>query len=162
MIPSLPLYSSAAEQLSDQAKKKIVYEMYADYKNEFPHVRDISPQKAMELFSKGEILFIDTRQEEEINVSKLPEAVSDKEYFANSDQYRDKTAVAYCTISYRSGKLAKKMAKKGVTIYNLEGGILAWTLEGGKVYDAQGETKRIHVYGKKWNYPPAGYQPVLF
>jgi len=33
-------------------------------------------------------------------------------------------------------------------------------LEGGKVYNALGETKRINVYGKEWDYPPEGYESV--
>jgi sodium/bile acid cotransporter 7 len=55
------------------------------------------------------------------------------------------------------------MDEKGISVRNLEGGILAWTLEGGKVYDENGEeTNRIHVYGKKWNYAPADYEAVMF
>jgi len=54
------------------------------------------------------------------------------------------------------------MSNKGIDIYNLKGGLLAWLLEGGKVYDTNGETKRVHVYGKKWNYLPRGYEPVFF
>ena len=45
----------------------------------------------------------------------------------------------------------------------LQAGILAWLLEGGKVYDQRGdETKRVHVYGEKWDYAPAGYETVKF
>ena len=54
------------------------------------------------------------------------------------------------------------MAALGRTVYNLKGGILAWVLEGGAVYDADGESKRIHVYGKEWNYAPADYETVTF
>lgn len=158
----VPQIGMAQRELSDAQKKEEVYKMYREYKKEFSNVKDVSPRDAMELFAKGEIVFIDTRRSKEINISKLPGAILDEEYFANPDQYQEKTAVAYCTISYRSGLLAKKMAKKGVTIYNLKGGILAWVLEGGKIYDVQGITKRIHVYDKKWDYAPAGYEPVIF
>jgi hypothetical protein len=55
------------------------------------------------------------------------------------------------------------MAKKGITIVNLQGGILAWILEGGEVYDKSGKkVKRVHVYSDKWNYAPAGYGIVKF
>jgi sodium/bile acid cotransporter 7 len=43
---------------------------------------------------------------------------------------------------------------------NLRGGLLAWVHAGGKVYDANGETRRIHVYGRKWNLAPNGYDAV--
>jgi sodium/bile acid cotransporter 7 len=68
----------------------------------------------------------------------------------NLDIYKDHTIIGYCTISYRSGKLAEKLGKKGIKMLNLKGGMLAWVHEGGKVYDDQhGETKRVHVYKKK-------------
>ncbi len=55
------------------------------------------------------------------------------------------------------------MARKGISLVNLQGGILAWILEGGKVYDKSGkEVKRVHVYGNKWDYVPAGYDTVKF
>ncbi len=83
---SLPFDTLAGEQLSDREKKKIVYEMYAAYKKEFPDVKDISPQDAMELFRKREIVFLDTRREKEMNISKLPQAISAEEFFENTDR----------------------------------------------------------------------------
>ncbi len=53
-------------------------------------------------------------------------------------------------------------ASKGIPVSNLTGGLLAWVLEGGKVYDKKGETRRIHVYGDKWDYAPRGYKSVRF
>jgi sodium/bile acid cotransporter 7 len=149
--------------LSDDEKKSAVYQMYRDYKSEdFPEVMDISPEKAMALQSAGEIVFVDTRKTGEMDVSMLPGAITRSAFLENVDRYRDKIVVAYCTISYRSGEFAEEMAGRGVTVYNLEGGMLAWVLEGGKVYDEEGETRRIHVYGDKWNYAPAGYEAITF
>jgi len=56
----------------------------------------------------------------------------------------------------------KEIEKKGIKINSLTGGLLAWVLEGGKVFDIHGETKRIHVYDLKWNYLPKGYEIVIF
>ena len=44
--------------------------------------------------------------------------------------------------------------------YVLRGGLLAWVHAGGKVYDKNGETRRIHVYGRKWNLGPRDYEGV--
>lgn len=85
-----------------------------------------------------------------------------RDFVKNYSNYNNQIFIGYCTISYRSGVFAKKMAQKGIIVYNLFGGLLAWVLEGGKVYNSNGETKRIHVYGKKWNYPPQGYEVVMF
>lgn len=151
------------DNLSDTQKKEAVYAMYADYKKDFPAVTDISPQQAMAFLKKDDIVFVDTREPAEMKVSMLPHAISQDEFLEHPEKYVGKTVVVYCTISYRSGVFAREMAQKGITVGNLEGGILAWTLEGGRVYDENGaETKRLHVYGKKWNLAPAGYETVMF
>jgi sodium/bile acid cotransporter 7 len=149
--------------MSEAEKKEAVYRMYAEYKKDFPAVRDVSPQQAMEWLRQERVVFVDTRKPAEMAVSMLPIAVSQQDFLSNPDQYKDKTAIGYCTISYRSGVFAREMAKKGITVVNLEGGMLAWLLEGGKVYDKSGkEVKRAHVYGDKWNLAPAGYESVKF
>jgi sodium/bile acid cotransporter 7 len=152
--------SLPAEELTDAQKLKAVYDMYEDYKESFPDVQDITPKEAMELMQSEEVIFVDTRRSKEQKVSMLQNAVTEKDFKKNLDKYKDKTTIGYCTISYRSGKLAKKLRKKGINMRNLKGGMLAWVHEGGKVYDADGETKRIHVYKKKWNYVPEGYEAV--
>jgi rhodanese-related sulfurtransferase len=134
--------------------------MYEDYKKEFPAVEDISPKEAMALMESTKVVFVDTRGSKEQKVSMLPGAVTEKAFKKNLVQYKNHVVIGYCTISYRSGKLARKLKKKGTKILNLKGGMLAWVHEGGKVYDAKGETKRIHVYSKKWNYLPKGYEAV--
>lgn len=159
-LPSLTLGDT---EMTDEKKKETVYRMYAEYKKDFPEVRDISPQQAMEWLRQDRVVFVDTRKPAEMAVSMLPGAVPQQDFLNNPDQYKDKTPVAYCTISYRSGVFAHEMAKKGVTVVNLEGGLLAWILEGGKVYDQSGkEVKRAHVYGDKWNLAPADYESVKF
>ena len=151
------------KDLSDAEKKEVVYGMYADYRKEFPEVKHISPQKAMDLLNRKEIVFVDIRKPAERAVSMLPGAVSKQKFLDALQNYRDKIVVAYCTISYRSGLFARDMAKQGLPVLNLQGGILAWILEGGKVYDAAAKpVKRVHVYGDKWNYAPADYESVTF
>jgi sodium/bile acid cotransporter 7 len=150
----------AAERLADVEKKQRVYHMYARYKKSFPKVQDISAKNAMALMKTAEVVFVDIRQPKEQKVSMLPGAVTEKDFKKNLEQYRGHVIIGYCTISYRSGKLARKMEKKGIVMLNLRGGMLAWVHEGGKVYDQHGETKEVHVYSKKWNFLPDGYTPV--
>jgi sodium/bile acid cotransporter 7 len=149
--------------MSDAQKKETVYRMYAGYKKDFPNVKDISPQRAMELLDQNKVVFVDTRKPEEIAVSMLPGAVAEKDFLKDPDRYRERTIVAYCTISYRSGVFARDLANEGTTVLNLRAGILAWLLEGGRVYDqSEKEVKRVHVYGDEWDYAPAGYETVKF
>jgi sodium/bile acid cotransporter 7 len=155
--------AQADREMSNAEKKETVYKTYQGYKEDFPDVIDISPLRAMDLLNQDKVVFVDTRKPEEMAVSMLPGAVSETDFLSHLDQYRDKTVVGYCTISYRSGKFAEKVAEEGIAVINLQGGILAWALEGGKVYDQFGkEVKRIHVYGDKWDYAPSGYESVKF
>ena len=163
LLALLPADSAGETTLSDAEKKEIVYRMYADGKKDFPAVKDLSPQEVMVRMRSDDLVLVDTRRPEEMQVSKLPGAISKNQYLVDPSRYKGLMVVSYCTISYRSGVFAREMAKKGHIIYNLKGGILAWTLEGGSVYDPQGrKTSRIHVFGKRWNYAPQGYQTVMF
>jgi len=92
----------------------------------------------------------------------LPGAIKKEDFLKTPVEFKNKMIIAYCTIGYRSGKFAEEMIDKGLRIYNLKGGVLAWVLEGGKVFDANKESKRVHVYGEKWNHLPEGYESVVF
>ena len=160
LVGLMPKAVLCDEALTDQQKTDIVYNMYDNYRKEFPQVREISPQAAMKEMAQGKILFVDTRKPAEMAVSMLPGAITEEQFLKNPEKFKDKRIVVYCTISYRSGKFAREMANSGIEIFNLRGGLLAWTLEGGKVYDPNGETRRINVYGEEWDYPPEGYESV--
>jgi sodium/bile acid cotransporter 7 len=155
-------HADAGMELSDEQKKDAVYGMYGEYKKDFPAVSDITPTAAMALLKQGGVIFVDTRKPEEMEVSMLPAAITGESYLKIPASYKNKTVVAYCTIGYRSGLFAKEMEAKGIMVRNLSGGIVAWALEGGLLYDKNGETKRIHVYGDKWNFAPMGYEAVVF
>ena len=148
---------SSADMTNTEKRQKINI-LYDDYKKKFPDVPDVTPKQAMDLAENKKVVFIDVREPEEQRVSMLPGAITEKEYLENTKKYEDYVKIGYCTISYRSGKFAQKLQKKGITVYNLKGGLLAWVHDGGKVYDHNGETRRIHVYGRKWNLGPQSYE----
>jgi sodium/bile acid cotransporter 7 len=149
-----------ANEMTDAAKLTRVEAMYRDYRKEFPEVPEISPQEAMRLLAEGQALFVDVREEREQAVSMLPSSITAKEFLEAPGRARDRVLIGYCTISYRSGKLAQQLAAPGVTLLNLQGGVLAWVHAGGKLYDRSGETRRLHVYGRKWDLAPQGYETV--
>jgi sodium/bile acid cotransporter 7 len=152
--------SLSSDDLSDKDKRQKIDDMYAGYKKQFPEVRDLSPQMVMDLRAKGKTVLIDIREPREQQVSMLPGAVTEKDFMDDPAKYKDAVKIAYCTISYRSGKFAQKLQKKGIIVYNLKGGMLAWVHDGGNVFNQNGETHRIHVYGRKWDLGPERYQPV--
>jgi rhodanese-related sulfurtransferase len=150
----------AGDDMSDAARRAKIEALYRDYKKEFAGVQDIEPAEAMRLLQEGKALLVDVREEKEQKVSMLPGAVTEKQFLKDPGAYRGRTLIGYCTISYRSGKLAEKLKAQGVTMLNLRGGLLAWVHDGGKVYDRTGETRRIHVYGRKWDLGPKDYESV--
>ena len=103
---------------------------------------------------------IDVRQPNEQEVSMLPGAIPHNVFLKNPGKYSEYTKVGYCTIGYRSSRFTQAMKQNGVTIYNLHGGMLGWVHDGGKIYDKNGQSFRIHVYGRPWELAPEGYQEV--
>jgi rhodanese-related sulfurtransferase len=150
----------AGNSMSDPEKLARIDELYRGYGKDFPGVGDIEPREAMQLLQEGKALFIDVRTPKEQAVSMLPGAVTAEDFQRDPERYAGRVLIGYCTISYRSGKLAQQLAAKGITLLNLRGGILAWVHAGGKLYDRDGETRRIHVYGRKWDLAPQGYETV--
>lgn len=153
-------HNAASEELDDAARKERVMGMYQGYAKEFPTVQDVSAET---LLSRGleNVVFVDIRDAEEQAVSMLPGALREDEYVAALQEHAGKEVVAYCTISYRSGKFAERMSERGITVKNLRGGLLAWLHAGGVMHDQQGrEVKRAHVYGRKWNLAPQAYEAV--
>jgi sodium/bile acid cotransporter 7 len=144
--------------MTDTEKRARIDELYAGYRKEFPGVKEIEPQEAMRLLRESQALFIDVREPKEQAVSMLPEAVTAEEFLKDPERYSDRVLIGYCTISYRSGKLARQLAGRGITVLNLRGGILAWTHAGGSLQGRDGETRRLHVYGRKWDLAPRGYE----
>ncbi len=146
----------------DDKRREEIEEMYKDYKKRsFPGVIDVDPRLAMDLAKRPRVLFVDVRPPEERRVSVIPGAVAKEQFLGNPERYKEDIIIGYCTISYRSGKLAQAlMNEKGITMYNLRGGLLAWAHDGGKVVNQKGETRRIHVYGRKWNLAPSAFKAV--
>ena len=154
-------YSLAwSESNADGQKRQIILKLYMSYKKKFPEVQDVTPREAMELSDTGKVVFIDVRGPDEQSVSRLPGAISAYVYLENPEKYNDYIKIGYCTIGYRSGILAQELNHKGIPVYNLRGGLLAWVHDGGKVYNGTEETHRIHTYSREWNLGPDGYEAV--
>ncbi len=97
---------------------------------------------------------LDTRTEEEYNVSHIQDAkwIGYEQFSLDSISY-DKTQpiLVYCSVGYRSEKIAEKLIAAGYQqVYNLYGGVFEWINQGHPVFDLQGETNQIHAYNKLW------------
>lgn len=135
--------------------------MYAEYREDFPEVKEITPRGVADLQKSDGIVLVDVRTPEEQAVSMIPGAITAEAFAAAEETYRDKRVVTYCTIGARSGVFADTLRKKGFDVFNLKGSLLAWTHAGLPLTDAEGrDTKRVHVYGKTWDLAAEGYEAV--
>jgi rhodanese-related sulfurtransferase len=125
-----------------------------------PKVPEISAAELAERRKRQRLAIVDVREPHEQAVSMIPGAMSRTEFEARKDDFRDVPIVAYCTLGFRSGKYAATLHNEGFNAYNLHGAILAWTHAGQPLVDAEGETRRVHVYGRKWNLVASGYEGV--
>jgi rhodanese-related sulfurtransferase len=125
-----------------------------------PKVPEISAAELAERIKRERLAIVDVREPREQAVSMIPGAMSRADFEARKDEFRDVPIVAYCTLGFRSGKYAAKLRDEGFDAYNLRGAILAWTHTGQPLVDADGETRRVHVYGRKWNLVASGYEGV--
>ena len=132
--------------------------MYQEYRKSFPEILELTVDDFLKLRSEQQVVLVDVRTDAERAVSVIPGAISEADFDAHRDHFRNLPVIAYCTIGYRSGLFAKKTA--GPKVYNLIGGVLAWARAGQEFSSADRPTRRVHVYGKEWDLLPDGYTAV--
>lgn len=143
---------SRAEQLSDAQKTERVRTLYQEYRKSFPTIQSVTVEELRQLQSGSrQVVLVDVRQPEEMEVSMIPGAIAARTFEGDAESYRGAIVVPYCTVGYRSGLYTRELADAGWDARNLEGSILAWTLAGFPLEDADGATHRVHVYGRTWN-----------
>ncbi len=101
------------------------------------------------------LIFLDAREPREFDVSHLQGAiqVGYDHFNLNALPPLDKSAriVVYCSVGYRSEKIAEKLRAAGFkNTANLYGGIFEWVNQGHPVYNQKGKTEEVHAYDRKW------------
>lgn len=152
--------SGSGGELTDEQKLERINDLYKKYRRSFPNVPDVSAEELIAMRKEKDVVLVDGREKKEQEVSMLPGAITSREFEENIEKYRDKTIVVYCTIGSRSGHYARDLIEKGLIAYNLRGSILAWIHAGQKLVSEGKETRRVHVYGRRWNLAPKGYEAV--
>jgi rhodanese-related sulfurtransferase len=105
---------------------------------------------------ENKFLILDAREPGEFKVSHLPGAIScgyDKFSMNSLDSVaKDQPIMVYCSIGYRSERIAEKLKKQGFTqVYNLYGSIFEWGNRGYPLVDALGQpTQKLHTYNQLW------------
>lgn len=149
-------------------------------RSSFQSVQDMGSDSLVQQLAQkpGHVLLLDVRSVAEYEVSHLEGAVridpdtSDvgtvvKELgLTASGPARD--VVCYCTVGYRSSRLAQQLDQALSTgaqgspgpspspsprVYNLEGGLVKWANEGKPIVDSGGmPTPLVHPYSAVWSY----------
>ncbi|WP_230199239.1 MULTISPECIES: rhodanese-like domain-containing protein [Flavobacteriaceae] len=115
-------------------------------------VNEISPN---EVQPNKDVIFLDTRAKKEFKVSRIDGAIWVGFLSFNKRRVKeipkDKKIILYCSVGYRSEKIAEKLQEEGFTdIHNLYGGIFEWLNKGKIVVNDKGPTQEIHPYNKHW------------
>ncbi|PCJ84688.1 MAG: rhodanese [Flavobacteriales bacterium] len=108
-----------------------------------------------EVIGDTTIVFLDAREKREYEVSHIKTAK-----WVGYDDFKmkrvdaipkNKKVVVYCSVGYRSEKIAEKLMESGYTeVSNLYGGIFEWKNQENPVYNKNGEMEKIHAYDKTW------------
>ena len=103
----------------------------------------------------NDVVLLDARESNEFKVSHITNArfVGYNNFNIDSVEIMDKNTpiVVYCSVGYRSGKVAEKLIEKGfLNVQNLYGGIFEWKNNNNKVVDENGVTDDVHPYSKSW------------
>lgn len=160
LVACLVAFSSWSDEVIDAKRLARLEKMYAEFREDFNGIGEVSADSLMEWMAEGEVVIVDVREPGEREISRLPNSITPQELDFRLEGHDNQRIVIYCTIGYRSGKFTKSLMKKGVKACNLAGGILAWVHHGGPIEHEGNPARRVHVYGKQWNLLPEAYEPV--
>lgn len=133
-------------------------EVLSNIRGDFPGVKQLSTDSLVVWLQAEDVaqpLLIDTREKAEYDVSHLDGALQldpETEDFSSLDEVaKDTPIVVYCSVGYRSSKIAKKLLTSGFTnVSNLEGSIFTWANDGHRVVKDGQPVSAVHPYNKVW------------
>ncbi len=137
-------FTSCGQKTFDQKMESL-------YKKTVPLIKSDSLKSKLD-----NVVILDTRAEEEYNVSHIAGArfIGYDDFKINQikDISKDSEVIVYCSVGYRSERIGEKMQKAGFkNVKNLYGGIFDWKNRG---YDVIGSnnlaTDSVHTYNKSW------------
>ncbi len=140
---------------SEDMKLEKIEKMFEGYSKDFPMAVNITPKEALNL---NNTVYVDVREDKEIQISILPGAISKSEFEKNKKKYQDSNIVVYCTIGYRSGIFTEEVSEEGFKAFNLKGGVLLWSHAGLDFFKNDVLTRDIHVYGSQWDLAHKDYK----
>lgn len=148
MIKVLLLFSLATTISFTQDQN---FERYLiDLRKEF-QVPQISPD-SLKIISP---VILDTREKEEFDISHIGNAINVGYDDFSLNQLnlinKDTTIVVYCSVGYRSSKIAQTLIDAGFKdVRNLDGGIFKWVNQNNEIVKNSIKTDSLHTYNTRW------------
>lgn len=123
------------------------------YENTVPQISPTELKQVLE--GNPSFILLDTRSRAEYEVSYIKGArlvdYDSLNIEALDSIPRSAPVIVYCSVGYRSERVGEKLQQAGFTnVQNLYGGIFKWVNEGEPVYNAKGQTEKVHAYAKSW------------
>lgn len=140
-------FSLKAQEVENHSFRLLLNTML---KHDVPEIGAVSAHK------DSSSIFLDAREAKEYAVSRIKGAewvgYDDFDLKRIKNIPKDQPIIVYCSVGYRSEKVAKKLASAGyMHVKNLVGGIFEWKNRGFTVVDSFGKkTERVHAYNKVW------------
>ena len=154
-------YEREESRTPAEIRRDEILDMYEGYKKLFfRNVNELTVSEALQMLRSKKTVVVDVREDKERDVSALPLSMGQQDFERQKAKYKDYAVIVCSTIGKRGGIYTKRLEKEGFRAYNLVGGLLMWIHEGQPVVDKTGPTKRVHVYDKKWDILPEGFEPL--
>lgn len=124
-------------------------------------LRGLVPQEApimsvAQAAKREDLTYLDARARPEYDVSHLPHArwIGYAEFDSSrvAELPREQPLLVYCSVGYRSGKIAEQLQNMGFQeVYNLYGGLFEWVNQGHAIHNLQQQpTESVHGYSRPW------------
>ena len=126
---------------------------------QFPSVRQMTTEELARRLESATLtpVLLDARGQEEYAVSHLkhaqqvPVETPDLLAAALKDLSKDTPIVVYCSVGYRSAKVAQQLEQAGFRqVFNLEGGLFEWANAGRSMLKEGQPTAQVHPYNATW------------
>ncbi|MFC1585095.1 rhodanese-like domain-containing protein [Fibrobacterota bacterium] len=159
--------SALAKKNPDHMEQKI-RKLFSELTKDQTRVPVIKAWQMQKIMEDSNLVIIDVRQPAEQAVSMIPGSLSPPDFadtFKDPSSLTGKQIITYCTIGYRSGLYAEQLISMGLSVHNLEGGLMAWTHVLGPLIcrtkqGKQNSTREVHTYSEEWNLLHPDYTPV--
>ena len=148
---------------ADEADKAAWEQTLRLVRESFPDVPRISTRQLAAMRADGAtpgIVLLDARSAPEFNVSHLDGAIlaSNTRMALEALEALEaiepgRTVVVYCSVGYRSSRLAAKLRAHGFEkVFNLEGSLFRWANEGRPLHRGTERVHEAHPYGEEWGH----------